>query len=301
MTANRLLEGRNQGAAGLDTSMYFTRALNFTGQLIRSHGSFQDGKWAYFLRPSYDTSTGHAHFRYTHLGDRFGDNVNAVGFIPDDDRREMDSDLSKTFWSENGLVQRIELSSRNNIYWSQRNVLRSYRNVETVSVQLRNRWSGGVEHTNDYKLYEKSFHNDTLNAFLGYNTREFNSFDMGYIVGRNFDSDLRSANFAFRRKLTQELSLEYGFNRVWLAPDPGQKGTAIHIVRSQYYFRRDLFVKVFYQTNSVIDRRNLEAVFVWRYKPPFGSLQVAYQRGRAEFGQRSQQGNTYFVKMSQVF
>ncbi len=26
------------------------------------------------------------------LGDRFGDNVNAIGFIQDDDRREMDCD-----------------------------------------------------------------------------------------------------------------------------------------------------------------------------------------------------------------
>jgi hypothetical protein len=301
MTANRLLDGRNQGAVGLDTAMYFTRALNVTGQLIRSHGPYQEGKWAYFARPSFDTPTGHFHFRYTHLGDRFGDNVNAVGFIPDDDRREMDSDLSKTFWSAKGLLQRVELSSRNNIYWSQRNVLRSYRNVETVNVELRNRWGGGVEHTNDYKLYEKGFHNDTFNTFLGYNTREYNSFDMGYLWGRNFDSDLRSANFAFRRKLTQQLSLEYKFNRVWLEPDPEQKGTVIHIVRSQYYFTRDLFVRVFYQTNSVIDRRNLEAVFVWRYKPPFGALQLAYQRGRAEFGQRSQQGNTYFVKVSHVF
>jgi hypothetical protein len=47
--------------------------------------------------------------------------------------------------------------------------------------------------------------------------------------------------------------------------------------------------------------RNVEAVFVWRYKPPFGALQFAYQRGRAELGQRSQQGNTYFVKLSHVF
>ena len=63
----------------------------------------------------------------------------------------------------------------------------------------------------------------------------------------------------------------------------------------------NLFVRLFFQTNSVIDRRNVEAVFVWRYKPPFGALQFAYQRGRAELGQRSQQGNTYFVKLSHVF
>jgi len=300
MISNRFLNGQSAGAIGLDTSMYFTQSVNFTGQVIRSYGPFKKGNWAYYFRPSYDSPTGHFHFRYTHLGDRFGDNVNAVGFIQDDDRREMDSDLSKILWFEKGFVQRIELSSRNNAYWSQRNLLRSYRNIETLNVELRNRWSIGVEHTNDFKLFERDFHNDTLNVFFGYNTREYNSFDGGYLVGKNFGSDLCSVNFAFRRKLTQALSTEYRFNRVWLKPDPTQKGTAIHIVRTQYNFTRDLFLRLFFQTNSVIDRRNVETVFVWRYKPPFGALQFAYQRGRAELGQRSQQGNTYFVKLSYV-
>jgi hypothetical protein len=58
---------------------------------------------------------------------------------------------------------------------------------------------------------------------------------------------------------------------------------------------------LFFQTNSAIDRRNVQAVFVWRYRPPFGSVQLAYQRGTAAFGQRSEQGNTLFVKMTTVF
>ena len=35
--------------------------------------------------------------------------------------------------------------------------------------------------------------------------------------------------------------------------------------------------------------------------PPFGTLQLAYQRGTAEFGRRSDQGNTLFVKATTVF
>jgi ATP-dependent Clp protease ATP-binding subunit ClpB len=50
---------------------------------------------AYFIRPSYDSSTGHFHVRYTHLGDRLRDNVNAIGFIRDDNRREIDSAAEK--------------------------------------------------------------------------------------------------------------------------------------------------------------------------------------------------------------
>ena len=44
----------------------------------------------------------------------------------------------------------------------------------------------------------------------------------------------------------------------------------------------------------------MQAVFVYRYLPPFGTLQVAFQRGTAEFGERSSQGNTLFVKLTTV-
>jgi len=38
-----------------------------------------------------------------------------------------------------------------------------------------------------------------------------------------------------------------------------------------------------------------------RYLPPFGTLQLAYQRGTAAFGQRSTQGDTLFLKATTVF
>jgi hypothetical protein len=260
----------------------------------------REGADAWFVRPAWDSSTGHFHFRYTHLGDRFGDNLNAIGFIRDDDHREMDSDLTKRLWFENGPVQRVLLESRNNIYWSQRGALRSYHNIETVNVEFRNRWSVEATHRNDFKLFEKGFHNDQAEFNIGYNTREFQSWQVGYQTGRNFDSDLEAVSARLRRKLTPDLSFEYQLSRVWLKPDPGRQATLINIFRVRHNFTRDLFVRAFFQTNSVIDRKNLEAVFVWRYKPPFGAVQFAFQRGRAEFGQRSEQANTYFVKVSGV-
>ena len=86
----------------------------------------------------------------------------------------------------------------------------------------------------------------------------------------------------------------------WFDPDPDKRATTIHVVNALQNFTRDLFLKVFFQTNAVIDCKHLEIVFVWRYKPPFGSLQFAFQRGRADFGQMSNQGNTYFVKLTYV-
>ena len=298
--ANRSLGDENRGSMGIDTSLRFSRKMSFTGQLLRAHGPIQGGKWGYFLRPAWDTPTFHFHYRYTHLGDSFGDNANAIGFIPDDDERLMDSDLRKVFWFEKRRIQRISLSSTNRIFWSQEGVLRNYHNIESVEVEFRNRWSVKALHQNKFEQFEKGFHNDQAEVGLGYNTREFQSWRVSYTSGRNFDSDLRSVNAKFARKLTNKLAVEYQLSRVWLAPDPRRRATLINVFRVRQSFTRDLYVRVFFQTSSVIDRKNLETVFVWRHKPPFGSIQFAFQRGCAAFGERSRQANTYFVKLTHV-
>ncbi|OGU10297.1 MAG: hypothetical protein A2W29_11530 [Gemmatimonadetes bacterium RBG_16_66_8] len=73
------------------------------------------------------------------------------------------------------------------------------------------------------------------------------------------------------------------------------------MLRGNHFFTSDLYLQFFYQSNSVISRNNIQAVFVYRYLPPFGTLQLAFQRGTAAFGQTSQQGNTLFLKAAAVF
>jgi len=75
----------------------------------------------------------------------------------------------------------------------------------------------------------------------------------------------------------------------------------IHVFETNYSFNPDLFVKLFVQTNSAIDKENVQVLWVWRFEPPFGSLQVAYQRGTAVQGQQSQQGDSFFTKLSWEF
>ena len=54
---------------------------------------------------------------------------------------------------------------------------------------------------------------------------------------------------------------------------------------------------------EIVTRKQLPqtAAFVYRYRPPFGTIQLAYQRGTAAFGQRSDQGDTLFLKLTGVF
>jgi hypothetical protein len=301
MAGNRSLEGENRGSIGLDTSLYFTPTFSFTGQLARSHGPEEGGRWAFFVRPSRDTSTSHVHFRYTHLGDRYGDHVNAIGFIRDDDRREMDSALNKDFWIRKGVVEKIAYDSNYNVYWSQKNVLRSWRVDQGVEIELRSRWSLGWDYYDELQVFEKDFRNRSNRFSVGYNTREFQSASLAYTFGRNFDSDLDVFQLALRRKLGDALSVEYELTTLRLVPDPEDESTDIHVLRGVYSFTPDLFLKLFFQSSSAIDRRNVQAVFVWRYRPPFGTVQVAYERGTAAFGERSEQGDTVFLKLSYVF
>jgi len=191
MVTNREFGGESRGSVSLDTTANFTRRLGVTGQLVRSHGPYDKGIYGWFVRPSYDSPTGHAHFRFTEMGQRFGDNLNATGFIQDDDRREMDSDVSKTLWFQNGALQRVILESKNNIYWSQTNVLRGNHNILSVKTDFRNRWSASAIYTRQFRLFEKRFHNRTADFRIGYNTREYQSWAIGYQTGKSFDSDLR--------------------------------------------------------------------------------------------------------------
>jgi hypothetical protein len=301
MIANRTQQGYNQGSASIDATLFFTGTLGMTAQLVRSYGHFEDGTWAYFFRPAYDSPTAHFHVRYTHLGEHVAENVNTIGFIRDDNRRELDSAFEKIFWFRSGLLERTQYDSNYNIYWGQDDTLRSWQIDQSIEVEFRNRLAFEIDYTEEFKRFEKDFRNRELGVALGYNTREFQSVQVGLEFGKNFDLDFWLWTAEAGYKVTKQLSLEYELQRLILNPDEESESTWIHVLKADQFFTKDLYLRLFFQTNSAIDRKNLQAIFVYRYQPPFGTIQLAYQRGTAEFGQRSQQGNTLFLKVTRVF
>ena len=108
MATNRNLGGLNNGSVSVDANLFFSKTLGMTAQFVKSHGAYRHGTEGFYLRPSYDTPTGHFHVRYSHLGERLGDNVNATGQVSDDDRREIDSAAEKTWWIGSGPVQQVQ-------------------------------------------------------------------------------------------------------------------------------------------------------------------------------------------------
>jgi hypothetical protein len=298
--ANKHINGKNKGTAGFDTALYFTDRFQFTGQFAVSYGDY-DTDLAFFLRPSYDSATFHIHLRYTQLGNTFADNANEVGFIRDDNRHEFDSALTKTFWVRKGLFDRIKYFSNYNIYWGLDKTLRSWQVDQELSFDLQNKLSFEVQHQQEYKLFEKDFRNHKTEFQLGYNTREWQSASISYSFGHNFDLDFQLVEGTVHYKLTQDFSLSYQLTRLMYDPDPEDESTWIHVIRSDYYFTKDLFIKLFYQVNTSIDKKNIQVVFVYRFQPPFGFVQLAYQRGTGEFGEKGTQGHTLFFKVTYVF
>jgi hypothetical protein len=301
MGSNRRFSGADQGAFSADTNLFFSRTVSMTAQMLKSYGAFSRGTTAFLIRPSYDSSTGHFHVRYGHLGDRVADNLNVIGQIVDDDRRELDSHVTKIVWIRRGAFEQFRHDSNYTIYWGQTGVLRSWKVSQGMSVEFRNRWNTQVSWAEEFKRFEKDFRNRQVSADIGYNTREYQSITTGLEAGRNFDSDYLLWTGSARYKLTPELSAEYSLERLHLDPDPQGQSTWIHVIRANQFFTKDLFLRLFVQTNSAIERNNVQVVFVYRYLPPFGTFQLAYQRGTAAFGQRSTQGNTLFLKATTVF
>jgi hypothetical protein len=301
MASNRRWNGADQGAFSADTSLFFSRTVSMTAQVAQSYGPFSHGTLAVLVRPSYDSSTAHFHVRYGHLGNRVADNLNVIGQITEDDKRELDSHITKILWIRRGAFEQIRHDSNYSIYWGQTGILRSWKVNETMAVEFRNRMNTRVYWSEEFKLFEKEFRNRQGGVEVGYNTREYQSATTGLEFGRNFDSDYLLWTGTARYKVTAELSAEYSLERLELDPDPQRQSTWIHVIRANQFFTKDLFLRLFLQTNSAIDRNNVQAVFVYRYLPPFGTVQLAYQRGTAAFGQRSTQGNTIFLKATTVF
>lgn len=300
LAANRLSGGRNHGSLGLDLMHFFSEKVNLTGQLALSYGDYSTKNMAFFLRPSYDSSTFHIHLRFTHLGERFGDNANSVGFIQDDNRNELDSAVDKIWWIKRHGIDRLAYKSNYNIYWGCQGTLRSWDVWQRLGLDLSNRFSFGVEGDLEFKRFEKDFHNRKLELELGYNRREWQSAEMKLEIGRSFDRDYRLFGGEVRVKPLRSLAVEYELNRLWLDPDPNGENTWIHIMRLTQFFSRDLYLKFFYQSNSAIAKHTIQAVFVYRFQPPFGAVQLVYQKGTARRGEVGDQGHTIFLKISVV-
>jgi len=301
LASNRHFQGENAGSVGVDTTFFLTETLHLTGQLFRVHGPTADGGLAGFIRPSWDTPRSHFHVRYTYLDEGIRDDFNAVGFLRDDDRREVDSNARHEFWFDSGRVEKVRPSVNYNRFWSQEGTLRSWEIDAEVEVTFRSGWEIELEYFKEFKLFEKEFRNDRTKLKVGWDGRDGRAISVFAAQGVNFDNDLVLYGVSLRWPFGDRWRFSYDLTQLELDPDPENETTTIHVFEALYSFNPDMFAKLFVQTNSAIEKENIQLLWVWRIKPPFGSLQLAYQRGTSEQGQESDQEDTFFTKLAWVF
>jgi hypothetical protein len=300
LAANRRLEGENAGSVGLDTTLFFTEKLGFTGQYLQTHGPGESGA-AWFVRPAYDSTNLHFHVRYTNLDPGIRDDINAVGFLRDDNRREFDTNLTRTWWFQESAVEKLRAGVNYNRFYGHDGVLRSYETYLSARIDFASRWLLRLVYEDDFQRFEEDYQNEITTLAFGYDNREGRSFEIAVSQGENFGDDLWLYEGEMTFRISDAWNLGYEVTYLDLEPDLQDRSTWIHLFRSTYYFTNNLFTNLFLQTNSAIDKENIQLLTVWRIFPPFGSLQVAYQRGTSAQGEESTQGNTLFIKLAWVF
>jgi len=314
---NRNYDNINSGSVGLVATLFASDVLGMTSQIIHSHGIAKESVWTGFVRPSYDSQFSHFHIRLSHFGEGVKENMNETGFVRHDDRNEFDTNVSHTFWINSGFLQAIETDVNYNQYWSLEGKKRSYVEQYNVEFQFLKKWEYEISFSNDYKAkylpyFEKDFHNNMITNEIQYDSKNKLKFDIEYAFGKNFDRNIEQISGGIELKIIEGWNAEYSIERYWLDPSEPEDNNLIHIFRSSYYVNKDLYFKAFYQSkNSYFGewynpefemlRKSVQFVFVWRFLPPFGSIQIAYQEGTAKYTDVEGKAQTLFTKLSWVF
>ncbi len=321
--ANKHIGKKNKGTAGIEADLALNDKLRFSGHFALSYGDYGENNTAFFLGPSYDSKTLHIHLLYKQIDKYFGDNVNYVGFIPDDNRRELDSAINKTFTFRRGFLEHIRYRSNYNIYWGMDGTLRSWQIDEGLYLDLKNKkFTVSVLHTMEYKLNEyllepkliwdsskggwanvitPAFRNDRTRFSSSFYGGEWQQFGLFITLGRNYGSQFQMFGISKKLKVTENLFSEYDFYRIRYLYDSLYNSTFIHVLKLTIQMSENLSWKVFYQSNTDINKSNFHVVCAYAFKPPFGTIQLIYQKGTAEFGVKGTQGHTLFLKLGYMF
>ncbi len=333
--ANKFIDQKNAGTAGLYTDLHLIGSLKLSGQFAFSYGDYRQGNIAFYLGPTFDTKTFHAHLHYIHIGENFGDNVNQVGYIPDDNRREINSAIDKAFPFRDGFLSQIRYRSNYDVFWGMSGALRSWQIDQGLFFDLKNKFTVSIEHTQEYKLNDyfpkikliyippetelippskfiviaperweevevKDFRNyrTTLSSF--FNGGEWQSFGLSITFGKNYDASFGLFEVTERLKFTENFFADYRLYLLRYMEKTYMEDTSIHVLKFTYSASYNFSLNIFFQLNSAIDKKNFMVTCLYRISR-YGILQLVYEVGAADFGVKGNQGNTLYLKLGYDF
>ncbi len=337
LAANKLINKRNIGTAGIYTDLYFTNKFKLEGQFALGYEEDRKSNIAFFLGPSYDTRTFHVHLHYKQIDENFADQVNYVGFIPDDNRRELDASINKAFLFKRGFLERIGYISNYNVYWGMDGNLRSWQIDQGFIVNTKMNFIISVTHTQEYKYneyflepeqtyvpgegqwigsgrtgvwfreegiwtekYIRDFRNNRIRIQSQYYAGEWRSFGLSLTTGNNYGSSFMLLEVSKKFRISKNFFSEYYLQLFEHDVEVFFNDATIHVIRLTSYVTKNLFLKLFFQSRSDIKKTNihLECIYnIW----PVGSIQLVYRNGAAMFGEVGTQGSALFIKFSHEF
>jgi len=200
-----------------------------TAQVVKSYGPFGSGTALFFLRPAYDSPTGHFHVRYGHIGDHVAANVNAIGQIVDDNRREIDSHITR-YGGSAAVPLRSSSMTRTTTSTGADRCSEELESRRVVAVEFRNRLSTDLSWTEEFKRFEKNFRNREVGFDLGYNTRAYQSSER---ASSSAATSMQTSYCGRLRRATRSRGSSQPntrWQRLELKPDPRLQSTWIHVV-----------------------------------------------------------------------
>jgi len=281
LAVDRSYSGGFNRALSTDATLYFPAHLLLNSQFV---GSFPSGEGdftkAYYLRLTRESELYHYHLAFTNIDPGFRDNVNQVGFIQNDDRRELDSTVRYEWWVKQYGIERVTCNTQWNNLWAHDGALRNVYLSQSVGVTFLGKWLIGLGNTYNTELFEKRFHNHTKLVESGYNLQSWNNISELYVWGRNFDRDFSQLRLRGTLKPNEELSLSLEYTRLHFSPGPNNSSTNLYNLNLDYNFTTDLWLRLVTQYNTRNHRAYVYGLFGWRFVPPFGALYLAYTGDR---------------------
>ena len=173
---------------------------------------------------------------------------------------------------DDGPIENVRPRVNYNRFTSQEGVLRSTRLNANVDVVFRNGWEVALQYIDEFQLFEKEFQNDRTVLTVKWDGRDGRVVSAYAGDGYNFDNDLTLYGATVEWPFGDRWRFSYDLTRLELEPDLENESTTIQVLEVLYSFNPDLYLKLFVQTNTAIDKENVQAQWVWRFKPPFGAV-----------------------------
>ncbi len=317
---NRISAGQDSGAASIDGMFALSPTWRVTGQAVLSFGPSGGTAPALALGTRLETDTLAAHAELTYLDDSLREYVDAFGFIPDDDRKEVSGGVEYSILTKSSKLDRIRLGFEGDGFWSLTNVLRGWAARPYLTLNLGKTYAITFYHSEDFQRFEADYRNNSTGIKILLDPlEEWQRAELGLSFGTLFGGAFVFAEGAKWLVVTESTRVVFNLSYLRFATEASlnpynQNATGVALnLRFYYDFSPDLTAIFschfgskagFYlrQPRTVLDRSYYQILVQYRLLAAHGLLQFGYQKADYEFdlSRPNLLRNGLFVRLSAI-